>query len=128
MTQDRHDRENATLEVFFAAARAETPAPRTELLTAILAEAADAAARRRRASAPQRPRPRWRPRLPGGFRALGGWPAAAALGACTALGFMAGISGGSDTASTLIWGEQASSEYSADAAATEVIDLALQEG
>jgi anti-sigma factor RsiW len=130
MTQHRHDSEDAALDAVFAAARAETPAPRTELLNAILADAADETARRRPVPAPPaRRQPRgWRPRSPGVFGALGGWPAAAALGACAAVGFVAGISGGSETAATLIWGEQASYDYSAGAAADEVIGLALQEG
>jgi ferric-dicitrate binding protein FerR (iron transport regulator) len=79
------------LEAFFAAARAENPAPRTALLSAILADAAEVqAARAPRASLPVPPqRPAgWRfGRL---FAPLGG---VAALAACAALGFWIGLAG-----------------------------------
>ena len=83
--------DEAALEAFFAAARAEADAPRTALLSAILADAAEVHAARN-APAPAAP-PR---RTVRGIRLLapiGGWRGLAALGACAALGFWLGLAG-----------------------------------
>jgi hypothetical protein len=85
----RPDQDDA-LEPFFAAARAAGEGPRTALLSAILADAAEMHAART-APAPAAPR-----RPARGVRLLapiGGWRALAALGACAALGVWLGLAG-----------------------------------
>jgi hypothetical protein len=79
--------EEAALAPFFAAARRAPPEPSVALLSAILADAAEAAAPRP-SPAPRPPvRARWR-------AALGGWGGATALAACAMLGFWIGLAGG----------------------------------
>ena len=79
------------LAPFFAAGRADPPAPPVNLLSAILADAAEAGAARRAVPAPRR----LSRRLPGRRGvAPGGWRGATALAACAALGFWLGIAGG----------------------------------
>ena len=84
--------DEAALAPFFAAARAAPPDPSTSLLSAILADAAEAVAA---------PKPTAPARAPVRLRlrdavapALGGWRGATALAACAALGFWLGIAGG----------------------------------
>jgi hypothetical protein len=99
MTRDAPD--DAELAAFFAAARADEPAPRLALLNAVLADAAAASAARARA-APERRR-RW-----GGLSAvlapIGGWRGATALATCVAIGFGAGLLGGDDVGAA-VWGD-----------------------
>jgi hypothetical protein len=84
------DPDEALLESFFAAARAEEEAPRTALLSAILADAGEVHAAR---AAPPVPAAR-RPARSARFLApIGGWRGLAALGACAALGFWLGVAG-----------------------------------
>jgi len=90
--------EEAALAAFFAAARAEDVEPRTALLSAILADAAEVhAARATAGSAPARPAtatPVPRRRFGAGVLSpIGGWGGLAALGACAALGFWLGLAG-----------------------------------
>jgi hypothetical protein len=122
MTRSRQDDDD--LEAFFAAARAETPEPAPALLAAILADAdAEAAAGSRRGPLP----PRARRTAARPARASTRWRAAAALAACAALGFFAGLAGsGGELAEALVWGESGSESYldTADAVA-QTFDLAL---
>jgi hypothetical protein len=85
------DADEAALDTFFAAARAEEHPPRTALLSAILADAAEVHASRHAAPDPAPRRSGWR--LASLFEPLGGWRALAALGACAAVGFWLGIAG-----------------------------------
>jgi hypothetical protein len=99
MTRDGHD-EAGELAAFFAAARTDAAPPPTGLLDAVLADAAEVAAARARPARPRRRR--WSGA--GGFLApIGGWGAAAALGACVALGFGAGLLGGGDAGAAALW-------------------------
>ena len=75
--------DEAALAPFFAAARAAAPEPPVRLLSAILADAAEASAPH---SAPVAARWRAVPAL--------GWRGATALAACAALGFWLGLAGG----------------------------------
>jgi hypothetical protein len=84
------DPDEAALESFFAAARAAEQAPRTALLSAILADAAEVQAARAVPPAPAPGRPRRTARL---LAPIGGWRGLAALGACAALGFWLGVAG-----------------------------------
>jgi hypothetical protein len=91
MTEDRRkgattSEDEAMLAPFFAAARVAPPEPPLRLLSAILADAAEA---RAPAPATSAAGPRWR-----GLPALGGWRAATALAACAVLGFWLGLAGG----------------------------------
>ncbi len=105
----RPDEDETALAPFFAAARAEEEAPRTGLLSAILADAAEVHAARTAIPAPA-PRGGWGPRL---LAPIGGWGGLAALGACAAVGFWLGIAGNlSIDGTTLTAG--AASESSAD--------------
>ena len=85
-----HPADEAALEAFLTAARAEAPAPRTALLSAILADAAEVHAAREAAPAPWPPLPARRVRF---LAPIGGWRGLAALGACAALGFWLGLAG-----------------------------------
>ena len=77
------------IDVYFAAARRHAPPPPgAGLMTRILADAADV-------SVARAPRP--------GRTAVLGWPAAAALGFCAAIGLAAGLLGGAETGSTALW-------------------------
>ena len=78
--------DEAALAPFFLAARAGAPEPPLPLLTAILADAAEA-----RSPAPAAPAPVRRGRLAPAF---GVWRGAAALAACALLGFWLGLAGG----------------------------------
>ncbi len=98
---------DAELEVFFAAARRVPPAdPDIGLMNRILADAADVTAARRE-TLPPTPRAADRTgifaRLRGVFAPLGGLPTAAALGFCAALGLTAGLLGGADASSAVLW-------------------------
>jgi len=109
MTPQTHD----DLESFFAAARAEDAPPRTALLSAILADAADVqAARAPRASVPvPPPRPAGR-RFGRLFAPLGG---VAALGACAALGFWLGLAGSLTLEGTTLTAGSETAAYGVDA-------------
>jgi hypothetical protein len=118
--EDRAD--ETALAPFFAAARAEEPAPRSGLLNAIIADAAEVSAGR--AAVPARrtaPAPRWQTL----FAPVGGWPGLAALGVCAALGFWAGMSGSAGTEAAAWW-----TETTADLGdpVADFFDLATVEG
>jgi hypothetical protein len=81
--------EEQALAPFFAAARAAPPEPPLRLLSAMLADAAEAGAPER--AMPAAARAGWRRVL---APALGGWRAATALAACAVLGFWLGLAGG----------------------------------
>ena len=105
MTGTEPDREDdARLAPFFAEARrrdAETEAP-SVLMARIMADADGV----RMAASPRRA-PR-RGNRSGGLRAaFGGWRAAAALAACAVAGLWVGVSDMSDTATALVWSEDA---------------------
>lgn len=111
------------LAPFFAAARADPPAPPVNLLSAILADAAEAGAARRAVPVAQRlPLPRRR------AVAAGGWRGVTALAACALLGFWLGLAGSfSIDGTTLRAGTAlASSEEAADPVAA-FLDLAAVE-
>ena len=113
------------LAPFFAAGRADPPAPPVNLLSAILADAAEAGAARRAVPAPRR----LSRRLPGRRGvAPGGWRGATALAACALLGFWLGLAGSfSIDGTTLRAGTAlASSEEAADPVAA-FLDLAAVE-
>jgi hypothetical protein len=93
------DEAAAALAPFLASARAEDTAPRTALINAILADAADVSSTRAR-PAPVPQRHRWR------FPAPVGWRGATALAACVVAGFVIGLLGGGDDLGTAaVWGE-----------------------
>jgi hypothetical protein len=85
------------LEVLFAAARAAEPRPSEALVSRILADAATVgaghAARAAAAAAPAVPPRGLGARLARLFEPVGGWQAAAGLGACAAAGFWLGLAG-----------------------------------
>jgi hypothetical protein len=120
-------REEDGLDAFFAAARRDAPpTPRVELVNRILADAADHA-----------PAPAATVRLPeragladrvrGLFAPLGGWPAAAALGLCAALGLAGGLLGGAERGSDALW-DVAGAEDEPATAILAFYDLANAEG
>jgi hypothetical protein len=117
------DRDAAqVLAPFFAAARDEPPEPSVTLLSAILADAAGAAASRR---APPHAPARWRDAV---APALGGWRGATALAACALIGFWLGIAGGITIDGTTL--EAGTALASADAGTDPVealLDLAAAE-
>ncbi len=108
----KRDAAEAALEPFFAAARATEPPPSLALLSAILADAADAGAARLPAPRPAR-RSAWR-RLRGLAEPLGGWRGLAALGACAAIGFWVGVAGGVSIEGGSVWTGSTPAEASAD--------------
>lgn len=133
MPETQKDTDAELLESFFAAARSSDPQPGTDLLNAVLADAARVSAHRAEEAAARAPmRARTRPGglgafLQRGLAALGGWRAATALAVCTFVGFGVGLTGSVDLASELLWGTETS--YSAaDTGVTEFFDLALTEG
>ena len=85
--------DDAMLDSFFAAARADTPAPRAALLSAILADAAEMHAARAAAPPAARIPPPFHSRLAGLLSPIGGWRGLGALGACAGLGFWLGAAG-----------------------------------
>jgi hypothetical protein len=92
-----------SLETFFAAAKAETPTPRPQLIEAIVADAARVQVARATA-APHRPVRR--DRLAGlrtVFAGIGGWRAATALAGCALIGLVAGLSGGAELGDAYLW-------------------------
>jgi hypothetical protein len=114
--------DEAALAPFFAAARAAAPEPSTALLSAILADAAEAGAARRAPPARAPRRSRWRDAV---APALGGWRGAAALAACALFGFWLGLAGGVSLDGTTL---QAGSTAAADDGSVEAFfDLAAVE-
>jgi hypothetical protein len=120
MDTERPTQDELDLEAFFGAARAETPAPRVELLNAVLADAAEVSAARAKPAEARGARglaagpfpgtgkgmsPGMASGIAGFLRGLGGWRAATALGLCAAAGFGAGITGWSGLAGDYVWGE-----------------------
>jgi hypothetical protein len=105
MQHDRYERDG--LEDFFAAGRRHTPPPPSAaLMTRILADAAEVGA-----TLPPARRGR-------SLRApIGGWPAAAALGFCVAIGLSAGLLGGAERGSEALW----EAAGTADEPATEIL-------
>ena len=120
--------DEAALERFFAAARADRPEPPLRLLNAVLADAAEVAAARQAPQAPAVPaRPWWRhPRL---LEPIAGWRGLATLGACAVFGFWVGIAGGITVDDGTVWAGTAT--VASDEAATdpvgEFFDLASVE-
>jgi hypothetical protein len=113
----------AALAPFFAAARATTPDPPVSLLSAILADAAEATAPQPAPAATSAPaRARWRAAL---APALGGWRAATALAACALLGFWLGLAGGVTIEGTTLQAGAAAAE--ADDPVEAFFDLAAVE-
>jgi hypothetical protein len=114
MQDDRYD--GAGLEDFFAAWRRHAPPPPSPaLMTRILADAAEVGAGRPAARRSRSLRTRF-----------GGWPAAAALGLCVAIGLSAGLLGGAERGSEAFW----EAAGSADEPASEILafyDLARLE-
>jgi hypothetical protein len=117
------DRGAEALAPFFAAARAEAPEPSVALLSAILADAAEAGSARR---PPPPARVRWRDAV---APALGGWRGATALAACALVGFWLGLAGGiTIDGTTLAAGTAlAAADDGADPVETLLVDLAAVE-
>ena len=120
----------AALAPFFAAARATAPEPPLDLLSAILADAAEAGAPHPiPARGPATARPD-RPRRRSLAATLGGWRGATALAACAALGFWLGIAGSVTVDGGMLRSDAASyasaSAYGADPVET-FLDLASLE-
>ncbi|WP_424926442.1 hypothetical protein [Amaricoccus tamworthensis] len=109
----------------------EPPAPSLRLINAVLADAAEVSAARAAAEAKPastQPRPAGLfGRLSGLFAPLGGWQTATALTVCAFVGFAAGLSGGTDAASSLIFGETVALDFPSDTV-TDYFDIALSEG
>ncbi len=128
MAQDPHD--DAPLEDFFAAARRQAPdGPGPDLVNRILADAADVAQAR---TAPATPRPRPKPALLSGLRRLlaplDGWPAAATLGFCAALGLTTGLMGGAERGAEVLWQSTAAATDDAADAILAFYDFENPEG
>lgn len=105
--------EERTLDPWFAAARSETPEPPLALLSAILGDAAEVSAERVVVPAEDaaaemvaaKPVPLRRQRR---FDGIGGWKGLAALAACAAMGFWAGIAGQVTVEDGALWTGHAS--------------------
>ncbi len=121
------DADEAALRPFFVAARAAEVPPRTALLSAILADAADVAAAQRLAPAPAPARSAGlAARLRRSVAPLGGWRGLTTLAASAALGFWLGLAGNlSIDGTTLSVGQAAAA--SADDPVADFFDLASAE-